>query len=99
MAAPDYHSIDPAKLVTEANKALDLTGNAVAQGATIAPDYVMRLVIAAREILNRHAPELCRHCPESRQHHECAHCGVGGSWPCPDAEALFKVLAVGEEDE
>jgi hypothetical protein len=89
---------DPKVLLAEANEALDLTGNVMTHGATIAPDFVMRTLIAMRDIVNRHEPRLCRHCPESRQHYECDACGSGRNWPCPDVEAIFKVLTVGKDE-
>jgi hypothetical protein len=98
VADVDYRSIPPSDLLAEANQALDDTGNAVAHGANITGDYTMRLVIAAREILGRHAPRACGHCPDNRSHWLCSHCGMAHNWPCPDVEAVFKVLAVGEED-
>jgi hypothetical protein len=99
MADVDYRSIPPDDLLTEAHQALDATGNAVAQGVCIAPGYVMRLLITAREILGRHTPRLCGHCPDNRGHYLCAHCGAARDWPCQDVEAVFRVLAVGEEGD
>lgn len=94
MTDVDYQSIPPQDLLAEANRALTDTGNAVAHGANITGDYTMRLLIAARGILDRHAP---MDYAGLGQYPVCVKCG--DQWPCVDVRAVFKVLAVGREDD
>lgn len=83
---------DPAALLREAHTNLDLTSNVVAHGATVAPDFVMRSVIATRDRLNRHQPE--------RRADDKQVCdGCGKSWPCPDVLGDFSVLGVDPDGE
>jgi hypothetical protein len=69
----------------------------VVQGATIAPDYVMRTVIAIRERLNRHQP--CRDCGGGYASHPpfCHRCAT--AWPCAEVRADLVVLGVDPERE
>jgi hypothetical protein len=78
-------------MVREAHDALDLLGTVMAHGANIAPDYVMRTVIAMRERVTRHGVHV-----HPRRGPQCTWCGR--DWPCADIRADLHVLGV-EGDE
>lgn len=74
---------------------LDQAGAVMAAGATIAPDFVMRAIIAFRAVLQEHPPittagltsddGFCRQCHEE-------------VWPCLTARPVLDALGV-EVDE
>lgn len=74
----------------QAHADLDLWGNATAQGATPAPDLVMRSIIALRSVFNRHHP--------TGSGPVCAACGT--PWDeCPDARAVLAALGRSPEED
>lgn len=78
--------------VRQATEALDLLGTVTAHGATIAPDYVMRSVIAMRSRLARHKPWM-----QTCSHPTCMACSH--PWPCPDVALDFTVLGIEADDD
>ena len=77
---------------TDANTELDQMGNALAQGANMAPRLIMDTIIALRAVLHRHQPvERDRFCTL------CGHCRVG--WPCPDATDVLAAMGLPESEE
>jgi len=72
----------------EAMANLDKVGTVMANGATIAPDFVMRTLIALRRVLERHQPQ-------SRYALWCGVCSH--EWPCGTTRDVFGVFGV-EED-
>ncbi len=82
----------PTETFAAANRDLDDMGNALIQGANMAPTLTMDAIIALRSVLARHRPiEL------DRYRTLCGPCEV--VWPCPDAEAVLKVLGLPENDD
>ena len=75
----------------EAMANLDLTGKVMAEGATIAPDFVMRTVIGLRSILELHRPV------DLGNATWCLLCETK-VWPCPTAQAALDVLGVPSEE-
>ena len=82
----------PLHVFAAANTDLDDMGNALVQGANMAPRLTMDTIIALRSVLARHRPA-----ERDRFNTVCAHCGV--RWPCADAEAVLKVLGLPEDDD
>lgn len=75
-----------------ANTGLDQMGNALLEGARMAPRLTMDSIIALRGVLTRHRPvEL------DRFKTLCPQCEV--DWPCPDATDVLRVLALPEDDD
>lgn len=76
------------ELIAEATKDLDLLGNVMVQGANIAPDFVMRSVIAMRSRLHRHQPEAgslaCSWCRWWAAGWSRGRPGEGGIWVVTD---------------
>lgn len=82
----------PLETFAAANTDLDNMGNALANGANMAPRLTMDTIIALRSVLDRHAPyERDSFCTL------CLQCGL--PWPCPDASDVLKVLGVPEDDD
>ncbi len=75
-----------------ANRDLDDMGNALVQGANMAPDLTMRTIIGLRAVLGRHCPV-----EHDRFRILCHVCGT--AWPCPDAGAVLTVLGLPEDDD
>jgi hypothetical protein len=82
----------PTETFAAANTDLDNMGNALVQGANMAPRLTMDSIIALRSVLHRHSPhERDRFCAL------CLQCGL--EWPCPDAADVLKVLGLPEDDD
>lgn len=77
---------------TAANRDLDGMGNALVQGANMAPRLTMDTIIALRAVLERHQP-LRRDTYTTI----CGHCRV--DWPCADAADVLKVMGLPEDDD
>jgi hypothetical protein len=75
-----------------ANQDLDDLGNALAQGANMAPRLTIDTIIALRSVLDRHRP-VCR----DKYRTVCAHCQE--NWPCADAADVLKVMGLPEDDD
>lgn len=82
----------PAETYAAANRDLDDMGNALVQGANMAPRLTMDTIIALRSVLTRHQPV------DGRLYAVCNACGVVG-WPCPDASDVLKVMGLPEDDD
>lgn len=78
-------------LLTEAHQALDDTAHVVTEGANLALDYTMRMIILLRDALKRHAPtgEVGRE--------RCYFDGL--PYPCPDVRGVLSVLGVDPDEE
>lgn len=83
----------PAELLAEANANLDTLGTVVLNGATVAPDFLMRATIAMRDRLQRHQPcagqpGVCGYThPSGPVCHICDE-----PWPCVEICADFAVI-------
>lgn len=76
-----------------ANTDLDQWGNALLNGANMAPRLTMDSIIALRSVLTRHRPV-----EHDRFKTLCAHCGI--DWAeCSDAQDVLKVLGLPEDDD
>lgn len=82
----------PNDTYTAANHELDNMGNALVQGANMAPRLTMDTIIAMRSVLQRHRPV-----EKDRFTTVCAHCGT--EWECADATDVLKVLGLPEDDD
>lgn len=82
---PDHKEqpLTPAEQHAAAIDELDNISIAIARGVPVAPDIVMRLVIATRERLIRHRPS---------QVGRCAACER--SMPCPEIQGDLKAIGV-----
>lgn len=84
--------------IPEAHDGLDQTINAVMGGASLAPDYAMRMVIAIRDCLKRHTPNLSDQRFSSR--HEPLNCKYDGQrYPCADARTALEALGINPDQE
>ena len=85
----------PKQQYATAQTELNDLGNVVATGAQVAPDLVMRIVIAMRERLARHQPA------QVDEHHylhgSCAH--DGQRWPCLEVRGDLAVLGIRPANE
>jgi hypothetical protein len=82
----------PDEIQKQVTENLDLTGQVMANGATIAPDYVMRTVIAMRERAKRHTWH-----PHRLLGPQCDWCGR--DWPCADVRTDLTVLGIDPEGD
>lgn len=77
--------------LTEAHEALDETAHVVTEGANLAPDYCMRLIIFVRDTLKRHVPT------GDVGRERCYFDGL--VYPCPDARGALGVLGVDPDED
>ena len=82
----------PAETFAAANRDLDNMGNALVQGANMAPTLTMDTIVALRSVLGRHHPA-----EQNGFRTVCQACGL--FWPCPDAGDVLKVLGLPEDDD
>ena len=85
----------PERQYADAQTELDGIGTVVTSGAHVAPDLVMRIVIAMRERLDRHRPAQV-----DEHHYLHGTCAVDGQrWPCIEVCGDLRVLGVRSADE
>lgn len=82
----------PYETFAAANTDLDDMGNALVQGANMAPRLTIDTIIALRGVLHRHRPGA-----RERFRQDCPRCNV--RWPCRDAADVLKVLGLPEGDD
>jgi hypothetical protein len=82
----------PLETFAAANTDLDNMGNALVEGANMAPRLTMDSIIALRAVLARHRPH-----DWDRFNVVCAKCET--AWPCPDAADVLKVMGLPEDDD
>ncbi len=70
--------------IADAHRYIDDTTEILARGLPVGDDYLMRALIAIRDRLNRHQPDVARD--------RCTYCGQ--PWLCPDVRADLGVLQV-----
>lgn len=78
----------PLETFAAANTDLDNMGNALVEGANMAPRLTIDTIIALRSVLTRHRPY---------QWGRCHSCEL--NWPCPDAADVLKVMGLPEDDD
>jgi hypothetical protein len=83
----------PTETYAATNRDLDDMGNALLNGAGMAPRLTIDTIIALRSVLARHRPV-----ERDRFKTLCAKCGI--DWmQCSDAQDVLKVMGLPEDDD